>query len=687
MSHTDSQTDPLPDSALHLRQLAEELYLKKNSQISTDLEAMNVDDIHHLIHELLVHQIELEMQNDELHRTQLELDDARSRYFELYNLAPMGYLTVSQKGLILESNLRASQLLNVPQLDLLTQPIFRFILPEDQDIFYHHRKNIVATGQSQACELRLRRLTEGQPTWLYLNGSLLSSDSHGDPIFLLILNDISELKQLETERQARQKAEFASQAKSRFLAHMSHEIRTPLNAILGFSELMQQQLHEPRWQSYLQTINSSGKTLLHIIDDILDLSKIEAGKIEIKPVAIDLRQLIQELDLLLRKSFLEKGLSFEIQIAPDLPASLSLDPLRLRQILLNLLNNALKFSSKGCVKLHVSYVPASAESGQLSLNVSDTGMGISDQFKTRIFQPFEQEPSSEQTSTGTGLGLAITYQLVQLMQGQILLESQLGVGSAFQIFLPDIRQSSLISSLEVHSNSPFLDFAPACLLLVDDQPTNLQLLQAYLEEQPFQLLLAHNGQEACEQALHSQPDLILMDIRMPVMDGTEALRQLNSNPITQSIPVIALTAYSLQQEKNSFLEMGFDGYLRKPVSKIELWACLQSFLSLQSPEAVPLNGFLSQDTRLKTELILILKQEWLPRWEAIQESMVVNELESFATELLLLAERFTEPRLKNFALTLLSDLQQFALESAQKHLLTFPLFCQRDESGAGGEIL
>jgi PAS domain S-box-containing protein len=677
MNNTDKHTHPTPDSSLKLRKLAEELYLKKNSQNPTDLDGMGIDNIQHLIHELLVHQIELEMQNEELHRTQLELDAARSRYYELYNLAPVGYLTVSQKGLILESNLYASQLLNIPQLELLTQPVFRFILPEDQDVFYHHRKNIVETGQSQVCELRLRSLIDGQTRWLHLNGSLLSSGSYGEPIFLLILNDISELKQLETERQARQKAEFASQAKSRFLAHMSHEIRTPLNAILGFSELMQQQLQEPRWQNYLQAINSSGKTLLHIIDDILDLSKIEAGKIEIKPVPIDLRQLVQEIDLLLRKSFAEKGLKFEIQMDPDLPTSLSLDPLRLRQILLNLLNNALKFSSKGCVKLHVSYVFDSAESGQLSLNVSDTGIGISDQFKTRIFQPFEQEPSSEQTSTGTGLGLAITYQLVQLMQGQILLESQLGVGSAFQIFLPDIRQSSVIASIEAHPDALFLDFAPACLLLVDDQPTNLQLLQAYLEEQPFQILLAHNGQEACEQALHSQPDLILMDIRMPVMDGSEALRQLKSNPLTASIPVIALTAYSLQQEKNSFLEMGFDGYLRKPVSKIELWACLQAFLSLQSPESVPLDGFLSQHTMLKTELIQILKQAWLPRWEAIQESMVVNELENFATDLLLLAERFAEPRLKDYAFTLLNDIQQFALESAQEHLLAFPLFLQK----------
>ncbi|MBT9546871.1 MAG: response regulator [Candidatus Sericytochromatia bacterium] len=678
MTNTDKGTNPMPDSSLQLRKLAEELYLKKKSQNPTDLEGMEVDDIQHLVHELLVHQIELEMQNDELHRTQLELDAARSRYYELYNLAPVGYLSVSQKGLILEANLSASALLNLSQLELLKQPIFRFILPEDQDVFYHHRKNILSTGQAQTCELRLRHLTEGQPTWLYLNGSLLSSNRHGDPIFLLILSDISELKQLETERQARQKAEFASQAKSRFLAHMSHEIRTPLNAILGFSELMQQQLHEPRWQNYLQAINSSGKTLLHIIDDILDLSKIEAGKIEIKPTAIDLRQLVQELDLLLRKSFAEKGLKFEVQTDPDLPISLSLDPLRLRQILINLLNNALKFTTKGSVILRISYLATSAESGQLSLSVSDTGVGISDHFKSRIFQPFEQEPSSEQTSTGTGLGLAITYQLVELMQGQILLESQLGVGTSFQILLSDIRQSSLSSSTEARSDTLFLNFAPACLLLVDDQPTNLQLLQAYLEEQPFQILLAHNGQEACEQALQSQPDLILMDIRMPVMDGTEALRQLKSNPLTASIPVIALTAYSLQQEKNSFLEMGFDGYLRKPVSKVELWACLQAILKLQRPDTEPLNDFLCQETALKKDLILILKQECLPRWEVLQQSMVVNELENFASELLLLAERYTEPRLKNFAFVLLNDIQQFALESAQQHLLTFPLFLQKE---------
>jgi PAS domain S-box-containing protein len=489
-----------------------------------------------------------------------------------------------------------------------------------------------------------------------------------------VVKDITRQKQIELElREAKQKAEKSSQAKSQFLSHMSHEIRTPLNSILGFSELMQEQIKEPRWQNFIQAINSSGKTLLHIINDILDLSKIEAGKVELQPQPINLSNLIQELELLLRYAFEQKGLNFLIQISPELPPNLWIDPLRIRQILMNLLSNALKYTQKGQVTLELDFLYETPNMGQLSLKVRDTGSGISSEFQKRIFSAFEQESGTKQLSTGTGLGLAITHSLVELMQGQILLESQVGKGSCFSICLPrvSISENLTVSAAPNELSQP--DFVPARLLLADDVPENLNLLQAYLENTSFEFLLAHNGQEACKLAELKQPDLILMDIRMPVMDGTEALHHLKANPATADIPIIALTAYSLQQEENDFLEQGFDGYLRKPIKKSELWNCLKVFIAQIPPIEKPEQA--KQDVNLAEETDFLpseTKTEWLARWKKVKNSVIIDELENFAQDFYNLGKQFALPTFQRYAESLLKQTQQFALETVSLQLQSFP---------------
>ncbi|PIQ27031.1 hypothetical protein COW36_03130 [bacterium (Candidatus Blackallbacteria) CG17_big_fil_post_rev_8_21_14_2_50_48_46] len=490
-----------------------------------------------------------------------------------------------------------------------------------------------------------------------------------------VVKDITRQKQIEAElREAKLKAEKSSLAKSKFLAHMSHEIRTPLNSILGFSELMQEQIEEPRWQNYLQAINSSGKTLLHIINDILDLSKIEAGKVELQRQSVNLRALIHEIELLLRLSFEQKGLNLLIEITPTLPAYLWLDPLRLRQILLNLLNNALKYTAHGQVSLSLSFVNTSPDCGDLSFQVSDTGPGISEKFQQRIFMAFEQDPSSGEISTGTGLGLAITRSLVELMHGQIRVQSQMGKGSQFIVELPQIKLSEKTAEPSFMPRINHQSFAPARLLLVDDLPQNLTLLQAYLENEPFELLLAQNGQEACSLAEQFPPHLILMDIRMPIMDGSEALIHLKANPLTAQIPVVALTAFSLQQEENNFLKQGFEGYLRKPVSKSDLWRCLQDFL----PLAVPLQKedlaqeYDKQLSLSSPPLDTQIQNKWLQRWENIRQSVIIDELESFAQDLYQWAHEQGAQKIEIYANTLLQQLQQFALEAVTERLQTFP---------------
>ncbi|MBT9544978.1 MAG: response regulator [Candidatus Sericytochromatia bacterium] len=381
----------------------------------------------------------------------------------------------------------------------------------------------------------------------------------------------------------------------------------------------------------------------------------------------------------------KKSLNFRLILAEDLPPLLLLDALRLRQILLNLLYNALKFTHTGEVCLSASYQALNPESGELCLRVRDTGIGIAPEFQERIFEAFEQADSENQFSGGTGLGLAISLQLIKLMQGKLTLESELGKGSTFQIVLPLVKKALETAELEpekVETADLSFEFAPASLLIADDVPQNLDLLQAYLEASPLQIKTAQNGQEAYEHALSDLPDLILMDIKMPVLNGIETLELLKANPQTRAIPVVALTAYSLQQERENLLSKGFDGYLQKPISKNKLMGCLKTFLKGQThtphseASLTPTSTLEKCSAEQLEQFQTLLQQDWLPRWKRIQDSLILDELESFAQDLITLAEHYQQPKLKVYAKHLLGDVESFVLESAQERLKAFPSLVQ-----------
>ena len=387
--------------------------------------------------------------------------------------------------------------------------------------------------------------------------------------------------------QARLRAERADLEKSRFLANMSHEIRTPMNAIIGFSELLTGFVDSPRAQHYLTAIKESGQSLLDLINDILDLSKIEAGKLELNAEPTDIRETIGSVSLMFSQQAQEKGTVFLSEIDGSCPRYLEIDELRFRQVVLNLVSNAIKFTATGSVELQVAAEPEkhegeddSIETVTLEATVTDTGCGIAtDQLET-IFEPFRRTVGNDNELTeGTGLGLSISARLAAMMGGAISVESTQGEGSVFKFRIPRVKISKAVEN-EIHAPEGGVDMQslrPSCVLIVDDNDYNREVLGGYFEGTHHQTHYAIDGVEGVRLTEELLPDVVLMDIRMPRMDGREALMRIKANPRTADIPVLAVTASSLLQEETE-LRKEFDGYMRKPFDGATLYSLLGTFI-------------------------------------------------------------------------------------------------------------
>jgi PAS domain S-box-containing protein len=393
--------------------------------------------------------------------------------------------------------------------------------------------------------------------------------------------DLTERKRADAERQAREAAEAASRAKSAFLANMSHELRTPLNAILGYAQLLKQEpaLSE-RQAGGLNTIEQSSRHLLTLITDLLDLSKIEAGKFELWSELLNLPLFLSVVADIARVRAEEKGLPFTLMAAPDLPRAVQADERRLRQVLLNLLGNAVKFTDHGEVSLRVECIAREATNATLRFEVSDSGVGIATEDLETIFQPFEQVGAMDRRVAGTGLGLSISRQLVRLMGGEIQVDSTPGRGSRFQfdLALPVVEaEASARPTLQ-----PIVGYAGRrrTVLIVDDVASNRALLADLLGGLGFDIVEAENGAQALKRAQAERPDLVLMDLVMPVLDGVEAIRRIRALPGLARLPIIMLSASTKSNAQVASREMGTNVFLPKPVEQEALLQQIGTLLGL-----------------------------------------------------------------------------------------------------------
>ncbi len=382
---------------------------------------------------------------------------------------------------------------------------------------------------------------------------------------------------------AKETAEHANRAKSEFLANMSHEIRTPLNAIIGFSELLSVSITDMKNRRYLDAIKTSGNNLFTLINDILDLSKIEAGKIEIQYTPSNPRIIFNEIKDIFKLNVDRKKLEFIIDIDGNLPSTLLLDETRFRQVLLNLVGNAVKFTANGHIKLSVNQTFTTDEQNRIDLMISveDTGIGILEDEQKNIFAAFQQQSAqSVARFGGTGLGLSISKRLVEMMNGRITVSSKVGQGSTFSIILRDtlVSPEEILFIEKKSFDIKNVSFARGKILVVEDVESNRNMLKELLSRVNLIVMTASNGQEALFLLDEFKPDLILMDIRMPLMNGIEATKQIKSQNKTKDIPIIALSASILASDIPRMLDLGFDAYLPKPVIIQKLISELSKYL-------------------------------------------------------------------------------------------------------------
>jgi len=396
-----------------------------------------------------------------------------------------------------------------------------------------------------------------------------------EPVGILgIMTDITERKSNEIALlAATQAAEAASQTKDLFLAKVSHEIRTPLTTIVGFGELLEDTDLTPEQKKYLAAINSSGSTLASLIDDVLDLSKVEAGKLALNLKDFSLHDLISKQVATQAQEIEEKGLPVNISIDPDIPDLLIGDSLRIQQVFLNLLCNAIKFTEKGEINISATVVEKTGLRVLLEIAVEDTGIGISADLQEHIFEPFAQILNPSLPRVGSGLGLTISRSLAGLMGGSIGVESREGVGSTFHLFIPlQSKGDSLPDKALTERESSLWSDPILNILLAEDNPVNADFIKTVLKNMGHVVTVAENGKVALDTLKANTFDVVLMDIQMPVMNGTDALSVIREQEKTTGnhLIVIALTAYAIVGDKEKYLKMGFDGYLSKPFRTNEL---------------------------------------------------------------------------------------------------------------------
>jgi len=525
--------------------------------------------------------------------------ESRRVYESLFEDAPIAYHEINCRGIICRVNRAECRLLGLPTVEMLGRPVWEFVAPEEREASRAavHRK--LAGQQPLVPFLRVYRRRDGRNVVVEIHENLIR-DVRGNIVGIrTALLDVTERQQAreQLEAQARELehanrelraalslARQATELKSRFLANVSHEIRTPMHGILGMTELLLATPLDEQQRTYARAVMESGEALLELINDLLDISKIEAGRMHLEHSPFDPGALARSVADLLRVRATAKGLELNCWLDPKLPPRLLGDAGRLRQVLLNLVGNAVKFTERGQVRLRALVQAESPDKTTLHFSVEDTGIGIDPEQQTLLFESFVQgDGSSSRKYGGTGLGLTISKQLVEMMGGRIGVDSQPGRGSTFWFTVELDKAPAEAAEPEPDrtrtANLP--EPAQRCrILLAEDNAINQKIALKILSQAGFQVEAVNNGAEAVQALQKSSYDLVLMDVQMPGMDGleaTERIRRLEAG--RRRTPIIALTANAMAGDRERCLAAGMDDYLSKPVRREELWEAVRRWVA------------------------------------------------------------------------------------------------------------
>lgn len=640
------------------------------------------------------------MMTKKLHRSfkhneaqKYEIAKLQSYLSNIIESMPSLMIAVDKEGTISQWNQEAVLFTGIPHDQAINTNIKK-TLPELIDDFGVVR-TVIETRNTHKTEKVVLKLNNEECIFDITIYPLIANQVQG---VVIRVDDVSERVRFEEMKATKEKAEIANRAKSTFLANMSHEIRTPLNAITGFSELLSTfYIEDSRYLSYLNAIKAAGSSLLTLINDILDLSKIEAGHLEIHYSPINIASILGEIEHIFSLQISRKNLAFSTSIQKNFPDYLILDEVRLRQILLNIIGNAVKFTAEGYIKITVEFNEKSNDITDLTIIIEDSGIGISENDINHIFESFKQQEGEARIQyEGTGLGLTISKRLVEMMNGSISVESLLGAGSVFRIAINDVQISTQqLVAFQETAGMLGITFERGKILVVDDVDSNRQFLSELLSMVNLNVLVAENGQEALLIASEFRPDVILMDIRMPVMNGYEATKQLKSNRLTASIPVIAVTASTSTMDRDKILEKDFDGFVPKPIGIDSLFEELSKYLKVIDNGSSGITAkqlinakqpdLSSPESRARlVEAIQKLESEIMVDWAEFEDKQPINSVKEFAKRIVSLGIEHDIDILNSYGKDLTEFVNNFEIANMRAAIQSFPEMVQSLKSLTGG---
>lgn len=692
----------------HLTKTASKISAEKNYSLRAEKESE--DEIGVLTDEFNTMLQQLEMRNTELVESQM-------RFRQVIEQSVDSLFIFSIDGYLVDANNEACESLGYIREELLTMKILEIDNRYNKQADLQILLDKLREQENLSLETEYRS-KEGRLIPVEVNYGFL--DIEGESLVLAAARDITErrlaqqklqqandfLEAKVSERTAtlknvnaalsesKEKAEAANQAKSLFLANMSHEIRTPMNAVIGFTDVLANSGLNEQQLGYVKSIQSGSRNLLSLINDILDLSKIEAGKMKIDVAGVYVRQLLNDLKEVYAISAEEKGLDIELHIDESVPDIILSDEVRLRQILFNLVNNAVKFTRQGKVVISAVYEPEVPEDlfSSLKISVEDTGIGIAEEDQKNIFEIFvQQDNQSTREFSGAGLGLAISVRLAEMLNAALSVKSKKGAGSCFDLLIrtPEVVDEDAVSA---EKNIKRIQFKPATILIVDDIEVNRELIGEYLIAQPFEILQASNGEEAISMVRSEHPDLVLMDVRMPKMNGIEATRIIKADDEISSIPVIAVTASVVEDNRADKKRGVFDFVLYKPLSREKLNQCLSYFLDIELAEKMrvvaeaDINGLdqelQSAEAGFYSEIIA-----YEDELEKAKNRGNFTGMDVLFDKLCALASEFNLSELQRLIAQLRTANQSFDIETSQKLLTILNLSIQKLKSGQHDKTL